>query len=69
MIRKHNMATNAIKSLPALYRPYLEELLLNDRSYSEIFEIMSKKKKVLMNKQLRIEFLMAANYYKTIIAV
>lgn len=45
LIRKHNMATNAIKSLPALYRPYLEELLLNDRSYSEIFEIMSKKEK------------------------
>ena len=45
LIRKHNMATDAIKALPILYRPYLEELLLNDRTYNEIFEIMSKKEK------------------------
>ena len=45
LARKHNMAENAIRSLPPLYRPYLEELLINEKSYAEIFDIMKVREK------------------------
>lgn len=45
LARKHSMAKNAISSLPPKYRPYLEELLLNHKTYREIFDIMKVREK------------------------
>jgi DNA-directed RNA polymerase specialized sigma24 family protein len=45
LVRKHAMAENAIRSLPPLYRPYLEELLINEKSYAEIFDIMKNRER------------------------
>lgn len=43
--RKHQIAVQAVKSLPPKYKPYMEELLFNERSYAEIFDIMKKREK------------------------
>lgn len=43
LMAKHQMAINAISSLPAMYKPYIEELLINNRSYAEIFDIMQHR--------------------------
>jgi RNA polymerase sigma-70 factor (ECF subfamily) len=40
---QYEMAKVAINALPPMYRPYLYELLINDKSYLEILEIMQER--------------------------
>ena len=42
---KFDKTTEAIKSLPALYRPYMVERFLNNRSYNDILDMMQSKEK------------------------
>lgn len=43
LMAKHQMAKEAIQALPPMFKPYVEELLINDRSYAEIFDIMQHR--------------------------
>ena len=43
--QKFDKTTEAIKSLPALYRPYMVERFLNNRSYNDILDMMQSKEK------------------------
>tara|TARA_B100000900_G_scaffold287702_1_gene246702 strand:+ start:5897 stop:6511 length:615 start_codon:yes stop_codon:yes gene_type:complete len=42
---KFDKTTEAIKSLPALYKPYMVERFLNNRSYNDILDMMQAKEK------------------------
>lgn len=37
---QYDMAREAINALPPMYKPYMEELLINDKTYDEILSIM-----------------------------
>ena len=43
--QQFEMAKVAINALPPMYRPYLYELLINDKSYLEILDIMKEREK------------------------
>lgn len=45
LLAKHQMAKDAIQALPPMFKPYVEELLINERSYAEIFDIMQHREK------------------------
>lgn len=45
LIAKHTTAIEAIRSLPPKFKPYMEELLINERSYAEIFDIMQHRER------------------------
>ena len=50
---KFDKTTEAIKSLPALYRPYMVERFLNNRSYNDILDMMQSKEKGINLKTVK----------------
>lgn len=45
LMNKFRMVNEAIKALPPMYRPYMEECFLNKKSYNDILEIMKERER------------------------